>query len=67
MSASDAGLSSVQPRGRLMPQNEVEITPEMIEAGVEALRREATIDCSYSQAWDLAEDVIRRALAAQSK
>ena len=46
---------------------EIEITPAMIEAGVEALKREHTLDCSYSQAWELAEDVIRRALAASRK
>jgi len=44
-----------------------EITPEMIEAGIEALKREPLLDCSYDQAWNLAEDVIRRALAASRK
>lgn len=35
----------------------------MIEAGIEALRREPLVDCSYNEAYDLAEDVIRSALA----
>jgi hypothetical protein len=49
------------------PQDEIEVTPAMIEAGADALRREFTLDCSRSQAEDLAADVIRRALAARSK
>ncbi len=48
-----------------MNKNEtIEITPEMLAAGVEALRNEPLLDCSYGQAVNLAEDVIRRALAA---
>ena len=46
------------------PDNEIEITSAMIEAGIEALKREPGVDCSYSEAWNLAEDVIRRALQA---
>jgi hypothetical protein len=50
------------------PDSEIEITPAMIEAGIAALRDDPTVvrDCRWNQAWNLAEDVIRHALAARS-
>jgi hypothetical protein len=44
-----------------------EITPEMIEAGVDAMRKYAgSIDLDDSEIWDLSEDIIRRTLATRS-
>lgn len=47
------------------PANEIEITPEMIEAGARVLMRAVFFDLSPGIAEELAEDVLRSGLAAR--
>jgi hypothetical protein len=56
------------PEGAGAPDSESEITPAMVEAGMSALRDSLYVDnCRLSAAFDLAKEVIRRALAVQSR
>jgi hypothetical protein len=60
---SSVGLEGIS-RSAGAPAIEIEITPEMIEAGAEVLLNDSFLDLSRSIAGHLAEEVLRRGVLA---